>query len=185
MDSERGQATVEWTGLVLLVAVAFGALLALASSLDGRSLGGAVAHAITCAARGGCAAAGRALGVPARPVALRGRLSTEPGHAVAPPRRVQPEAPRTAPPPPRASPSRPRSRRPPKPAGPPSRAGPVRRSLRGAESVAKRAWLLCLGYRRFRYDLEQPRSPAEAMPLGEALDIANECFNPLGFLLED
>jgi hypothetical protein len=61
----------------------------------------------------------------------------------------------------------------------------VRRSLRGAESVAKRAWLLCLGYRRYRYDLQQPRSPAEAMPLGEALDIANECFNPLGFLLED
>jgi hypothetical protein len=51
-------------------------------------------------------------------------------------------------------------------------------------TAAKRAWLLCLGYRRFRYDLENPRSPAEAMPLGEALDIANECLNPLGFLAE-
>lgn len=55
MVSERGQATIEWTGLALLVALVLGALAALAPRLDSRGLGATVAHAITCAARGGCA----------------------------------------------------------------------------------------------------------------------------------
>jgi hypothetical protein len=51
---ERGVATVEWTALVLCVALALGAALALGPKVDGRSFGGLLAHAITCAARGGC-----------------------------------------------------------------------------------------------------------------------------------
>ena len=39
MASERGQATVEWTGLLLLVALALVALSHLASKADGRELG--------------------------------------------------------------------------------------------------------------------------------------------------
>jgi hypothetical protein len=55
MASERGQATIEWTAVVLLVALAFAGFLALAlSHVDGRSYGGALARAILCAARGGC-----------------------------------------------------------------------------------------------------------------------------------
>jgi hypothetical protein len=55
MASERGQATIEWTAVVLLVALAFASLLALAlPHVDGRSYGGALARAILCAARGGC-----------------------------------------------------------------------------------------------------------------------------------
>ncbi|HEX4760023.1 MAG TPA: hypothetical protein VH256_04445, partial [Thermoleophilaceae bacterium] len=55
MASERGQATIEWTAVVLIVALAFAALLTVgAPRLDGRSYGGALAHAIVCAARGGC-----------------------------------------------------------------------------------------------------------------------------------
>jgi hypothetical protein len=55
MASERGQATIEWTAVVLIVALAFAALLAVGvPRLDGRSYGGALAHAIVCAARGGC-----------------------------------------------------------------------------------------------------------------------------------
>jgi hypothetical protein len=55
MASERGQATIEWTAVVLIVALAFAAFLAVAlQRVDGRGYGGALARAIVCAARGGC-----------------------------------------------------------------------------------------------------------------------------------
>lgn len=54
MTREHGQATVEWTGLVLLVALALGALVAFVPVVDGRSLGSSLAHAIVCGARGDC-----------------------------------------------------------------------------------------------------------------------------------
>ncbi|MBN1528630.1 MAG: hypothetical protein JW895_06185 [Thermoleophilaceae bacterium] len=54
MGSERGQATVEWVGVVLLVCLLAGAVLAAARGVDGRGFGGALAHRIACAARGGC-----------------------------------------------------------------------------------------------------------------------------------
>src|SRR3954468_8924429 len=54
MAYERGQASVEWAGLLLLVALVLGALVALAPVVDGRSLGSSVAHAIVCGARGDC-----------------------------------------------------------------------------------------------------------------------------------
>jgi hypothetical protein len=46
---ERGQATLEWTGLVLLVSLSLGALAAFGPRIDGRSFGGSIAHAIVCA----------------------------------------------------------------------------------------------------------------------------------------
>lgn len=67
----------------------------------------------------------------------------------------------------------------------PARAAAAFRTLRGVTDVAKKVWIVCLGYRRYRYEVEHPRAPTEAMPLEEALDIANECFNPLGFLAGD
>jgi hypothetical protein len=144
MLSEHGQATVEWTGLVLLVAVALGALATLAPRVDGRRLGGAVAHAITCSARGGCAAE---RGAPHR--LERAELR---------PARPRVSAPRTT--------------------------APVQ-ALRGVREVAKRAWIVCLGYRRFLYERDHPRGPMEGMPVDEALDIANDCLNPFGFFGED
>jgi hypothetical protein len=54
VTSQSGQATLEWTGLVLLVALAGAALAAALPALDGRSLGGLLAHRLVCAARGGC-----------------------------------------------------------------------------------------------------------------------------------
>ena len=54
MADERGQATIEWVALVLLVALAVGALVAVGPHVDGRSYGGFVARAILCAMRGGC-----------------------------------------------------------------------------------------------------------------------------------
>jgi hypothetical protein len=50
---QRGQTTVEWTALVLLVAVALGALVTVGPRVDGRSFGGFLTHSIVCAVRGG------------------------------------------------------------------------------------------------------------------------------------
>jgi hypothetical protein len=54
VSSERGQAGVEWVGLLLLVSLAFGGCLAAGPQLDGRSLGGFVAHRFVCAVKRGC-----------------------------------------------------------------------------------------------------------------------------------
>jgi hypothetical protein len=56
------------------------------------------------------------------------------------------------------------------------------RRLRGVGALARRIWIVCLGYRRFSYELDHPRAPSEPMPLDEALDIANACLNPAAFL---
>ncbi|HKP88759.1 MAG TPA: hypothetical protein VJT75_02175, partial [Thermoleophilaceae bacterium] len=54
MLPERGQATVEWVGVVLLVAFALAAAASLVPVGD-RTLGDAVLHALVCAVRGDCA----------------------------------------------------------------------------------------------------------------------------------
>ena len=54
MASESAQATIEWTGLILLVALAMAAFVAVAPTVDGRSFGSTIAHAITCGMRGDC-----------------------------------------------------------------------------------------------------------------------------------
>jgi hypothetical protein len=54
MDGERGQATVEWTALVLLVALVLAGAVAAGARVDGRSFGGLLAHVLVCAARAGC-----------------------------------------------------------------------------------------------------------------------------------
>jgi hypothetical protein len=52
--SERGQASVEWVGLLLLVALVLGALITRARDTEGRSLGELLAQRITCAGVRGC-----------------------------------------------------------------------------------------------------------------------------------
>src|SRR3954452_8409838 len=47
MRSERGQATVEWTAVVLLVALVLVAAGQLAPRANGRGLGASLAHAVT------------------------------------------------------------------------------------------------------------------------------------------
>src|SRR3954447_4866322 len=54
MASERGQATVEWTAVVLVVALALAAVVAFVPAIDGRSFGSWLADRILCAMRGGC-----------------------------------------------------------------------------------------------------------------------------------
>jgi hypothetical protein len=59
------------------------------------------------------------------------------------------------------------------------------RRLRGVGQLTKRIWIACLGYRRFIFERDHPRAPTEAMPVAEALEIANVCLNPLSFLEDD
>ena len=144
MLSERGQASVEWTSLLLLVALALGAVVALAPRVEGRSLGAAVAHRIACAAGGEC--------VRATPVVPELR------HADA-------SLPHTT----------------------PNTAAGLAGARRVAGALARRAWIACLGYRRYRYERSHPRrlSPLDPIPVGDGLSIANACLNPLGFLGDD
>ena len=143
MRSQAGQATVEWVGLVLLAALALGALAAFRPSGSDLGLGEALAGRI-----------GRG------PAADASRLRT-------------PAAPRV-----RAAP-RPR-------AAPRGRAAPPRaKRLSGASELGKGLWIVCLGYRRYVYERENPRAPNEPMPLDELLELADSCFNPLGFLKDD
>jgi len=53
-DRERGQATIEWLGLVLLVALALAALSAVAPRVDGWSFGGFLTARLVCAVSGRC-----------------------------------------------------------------------------------------------------------------------------------
>jgi hypothetical protein len=52
--SERGQATVEWSALVLVLAVLFAGLGYAVARTEAWGLGGNVLHALVCAVRGGC-----------------------------------------------------------------------------------------------------------------------------------
>jgi hypothetical protein len=166
-EHERGQATVEWVGLVLGVALALAAVVAggreAAKGESSAGLGSAVAERITCAVRDGCGVPRAAPGGPRR--APRG-----------------PRAPRGGPLAPRAAPGR-------RPSPPPAaRSAPALRRtsdgsplLRGAGELAKHAWIACFGYRRWRYEVEHPRTPRQSVPVGDAVDMVNECLNPLSF----
>jgi hypothetical protein len=52
--SERGQASIEWVALLLMVSLALAAGLAFVPTVDGRPLGAAIARAIVCAVKGDC-----------------------------------------------------------------------------------------------------------------------------------
>ncbi len=168
MDSQHGQAAVEWVGLLLAVTLVLGALLALAPNVEGRSLGAAIAHAIACTAGGRCGpAAAGSEPVAALRVGAASGLSTS-GELSRPPVR----------PPPRFAPPR----------GPVAaeRAAAAFHVLRGVKRVAGRAWIVCLGYKRFQYERRHPEfTVASRMPLREALRIADSCLNPATFLGED
>jgi len=172
VHGEGGQATVEWVALVLAAALVLGATAAFAGRESDRGLGEAVAERITRAAgaagapaAGAPAAGAPAAGAPApgglvRRRPMSGRFRTTWTDA----------APRV-----RAAPPAPASGRP----------VDALRGVRGVADVAKHAWIVCLGYERWRHELEHPAAPTEALPVDVALDIVNTCFNPHDYLLEE
>jgi hypothetical protein len=62
----------------------------------------------------------------------------------------------------------------------------MRRAHRIGGAVARRAWIACLGYRRYRYEREHPArlTPFDRMPARDGVEIADDCLNPFGFLRE-
>jgi len=177
MPGERGQATVEWIGLFLLVALALAALTHLAHAADDRDLGATLARSVTgSASRVGAPNPRQAVAVPRRGVALPRRRGALPPRGLA--------LPRISPRPHRAG------------ARPPLRAGPrpplrlpelpesLRRAGRGAGVVWKRAWFACLVYERTRYALAHPESrfPGYTLPFDDALRMVNNCVSPVDIL---
>ena len=169
---EAGQAAPEWVGTVLLVTVALGALAAFRAPGGGDGgVGEMVAHRIACAAGGACvgasggaAAAGRRGAVSAARAVRRSPVTRAPSAVTRGPSDVG-----------QASSPVPRARA----------IDALRRLRAVGGTLVKRAWIVCIGYRRFRYELEHPRAPNQVMPVAEAVDIANGCLNPYGFLAEE
>jgi hypothetical protein len=152
--------------LVLAAALILGAAATHSSAKGDRGLGRLVAKRIADAPR----ALGAAGGAPAP-------AADAPAPAGDAPARLPARAPALSPQG-RAPAAAPRDR--------PSRAHSVDafRRLRDVGKLASRAWIVCLGYRRWRQEMERPRAPTESLPLGDALEIANACLNPYAFLFE-
>ena len=169
MRTERGQATVEWAGLLLLVALALLALGRLASGADGKELGTTVLDAQVHAARG---APGGDVGG-----ALEGAAGEAGERAVETPGGVA---------------GRPALRRAVRLAL--SRAGAVAllrqegaalpRAGRAAGAVWRKAWFGCLVYERIRYAVRHPESrlPGYTFPYVVAARIVTRCVSPVDLL---
>jgi hypothetical protein len=188
MRGESGQASVEWIGLVLLVALGLAALVRFAPrAAEAEALGPELVHALACAARGRCDAAARDAGASARGHVPRGALPTDGG------------APRSALPTDGGARTGGGSRRmvsapPLVPLVPRGRSAPaagprpllrgralLRRVGRGAGLAWRRSWLLCLGYERARYGFLNPevRFPGVPIPYSEDLRMLNDCLSPV------
>ena len=176
---QSGQATIEWAGLMLCLALILGALLAggreAAKGEAGRGLGEAVAERITCTVRDACAAkrGARAEGERGEGRAERGRAKAGGERRFA--RGVALGAPLGNPPGGRLSLLSP----------PPGGRAGLRRALRvlsGAKRFLKRTWFVCLAYRSWQGDREHPRLLGEGLPPKETADRLNECVNPLSFV---
>jgi hypothetical protein len=168
MSGERGQATVEWIALLLLVALGLAALIRLAPSADGRPLATSLVRSVTAGARN---VRGPHRSQPAPPRSRRTAALAMP-RSLSRPARLQraaglPELPAGVR----------RSRLPELPAG-------VRRAGRGAGVVWRRAWFACLVYERFRYAIAHPESrlPGYTIPTRVALRMANTCVSPVDLL---
>jgi hypothetical protein len=187
-SGQRGQATVEWIGLVLGLALAFAGALGATRGADfggeASGLGEALASRVTCAARDGCGAgqagAGSALGLGEEALGRgTGGFGGSAGRALGRPPRPRPPATLDA-----------FGGRGIRPSAPWERFPRGLRGLEGAGSgvlralgrAGKRAWIFCLGYRRVRYELDHPRTPRQGIPPREILDALNECLNPWQFL---
>lgn len=186
MRSERGQGTVEWIAIVLLVAIVLATVGRLAPRGDDRGLATTLMHSVTCATRDGCKSA-RTPATRPRPgvVGIRSGKRT----ASQPPRHEAFTAPPLVPLP--RGPTLPwwadrpsvrallRSVR--RAGGPELRRAIASRFRRGAGEAWRRAWLGCLVYERFRWAFLHPESrfPGYTMPPSEVLRIANDCISPV------
>ncbi len=162
MRSERGQASVEWIGIVLLLAIALAALARFAPRADGRSLATTLVGSVTDAAR-------RTDRPEPQVVGMRSGKRDD----SAPPEAEAFVAPPLIPRPGQARP-RPGLRLPEAP-------GLLRQARRNVGLAWRRAWLGCLAYERARWAFLHPESrfPGYTIPRSELLRIANDCISPV------
>jgi hypothetical protein len=166
MGSERGQATVEWVGLLLLVTLALLALTRLAPRAEDRSLGTTLASSITTTAKRTAASPRevdpRRFGLPHPPPLAR------PG-----PRWLAPDSRRVLLQGPRRAGILPGLRLP--------RPGAGGRAARGVRGVWRRAWFACLVWERVKYSLLHPeaRIPGYTFPYDVVLKIVARCVSPV------
>ena len=159
MRDERGQASIEWVGAVLVVALALTGLVRLVSRVEAADLAASPLRSTICAARGDCVERRR----PPVPDA-RGHRTV-----IAPPLLPVNPVERASPRPPRLLPD-PRSQ------------ADVKRARRGLGTFWRRAWLVCFGYERVRYGLLHPETrPRQTVPLEGALQMVNDCASPIDF----
>ena len=180
MAGERGQATVEWIGIVLLVTLALAALGRFAPRAHGEELGTALAHSVTCAARDGC---GHGDAASVISTASIGSRPLQRGFTPPPllPHRADVRAGgRLRLPSVRTLVRWGRRQLADRVGGAGERAL-VRRLRRGTGAAWRRAWIACLVYERFRYAFMHPESrfPGHVIPPSEILRMANDCISPL------
>ena len=168
MRDERGQASIEWVGAVLIVALALAGLARLAGRVDVADLGATPLRATICAVGGGCGEPGGER----MEHAGRGRADSRfRRHAVVAPPPLPPASGPRPEPPRTAAPRRPSPAR-----------DLARRARRPAGALWRRAWLLCFGYERVRYGLLHPESaPRQTVPIRGALQMVNDCASPVDF----
>jgi hypothetical protein len=159
MRGERGQASIEWIGAVLMVALALTGVVRLASRVEATDLAASPLRSTICAARDGCGE-------------QRGSHVPDPhGHrtVIAPPLLPVNPVERKSPRPPRLLPD-------------PRSDADVRRARGGLGAFWRRAWLVCFGYERVRYGLLHPETrPRQTVPLEGTLQMVNDCASPIDF----
>lgn len=170
MRSEGGQASVEWVGALLLIAIALGALGRLSDRVDAPGLATAGLRATTCALAG-CegrgAPAARTTGIDGSHVPAGG------SRAVTLPPLLPPAPPGGA------------------PGGAPGggEAAPRRPSVRFTNPIParararfgalwRRAWVACFAYERVRYGLLHPENHRQVVPLRDVVRMTNDCLSP-------
>ena len=159
MREERGQASIEWIGAVLLVALALTGLARLASRVEAADLATSPLRTTICAARSGCAE--QRLAAPER-ARDRRTVIVPPLLPVHPGERRSARTPRLL----RQLGSR----------------ATVRRVRRMAGTFWRRSWLVCFGYERARYGLLHPETrPRQTVPISGALQMVNDCASPIDF----
>ena len=163
LRSEGGQASVEWVGAVLLVAIALGALARVSDRADVTALATAGLRATKCALAG---CEGREAGAVRTTGNDGNQVSAPAARAVTLPPLLP--APNPLHPPSRPLRSPPRALRNPIP--PPMRAR--------AGAFWRRAWVACFAYERVRYGLLHPESHRQVVPLRDVVQMTNDCLSP-------
>ena len=171
---ERGQATVEWIGILLLITLALAALARLAPQTNDHALASTLARSIT---RPGASKTASTRADTHSP-SPRAKAFTAPplvphlGRSQAAPRLRSPDLRSLL----RARPGAPRQL--------PGTPAIVRQMRRGAGAAWRRAWYACLVYERFRWAFLHPESrfPGYTMPPSEVLRIMNDCVSPVDLI---